>query len=160
MSKQKYIETEYSRIPFYRSWWTFGWGLFSPGRMSDLISAIKGDQSAATNKRHMLSNLQHAYNTLHERYKELNKEVEELRAKAYFVPPEGVHPGQTWEDVCKEHMDVIDTNKAVLLHMKTVLKGTGDLLKMMAVKAQKAGTPYKWMQVTAKDIDEALEDLN
>lgn len=164
MSKKKYVETEYARIPFYCSWWTFGWGLFGPNKIADLISAITTDQSAATNKRHVLANLQHAYNLLHERYKSTQAEAAQLRAQTYFVPPEIDNPGQTWEDVCKEYMAITGVHNKTLLHRESVLKTVKLSLRARAAKAKKAGKPYKWMEDMAKDIDDALamtaEDLS
>jgi hypothetical protein len=157
MSKKTYIETEHTRIPFYRTWWTFGWGLFNPLRIDDLISATNGDRSEHISKKHALSNTQHAYTELSERHKALKLEFKALQQKVYFIPPQEGDPGESWEDVSKRYMEITGMHNQLLARQASVLIQAKAALEANATKAKKAGKPYKWMLSLVDDIKACFE---
>jgi len=157
MSNKHYIETQHTRISFYQAWWTFGWGLFHPLKLADLISAVRSDGSTAVNKRHQLTNVQHAYEELTARHRILKQEVAQLKEKVYFIAPSEEDPGQSWEEVCKEYMDITGTHNKTLAHRESVLHEVKAALEEHEAKAKKAGKPYKWMSNLVNAIKTALD---
>lgn len=148
----KYLVTEYARIPYFNSWWTFGWGLLRPSKHKALLKALADDQANSVSKRHYASCSQEANKRLTEANDRLMEVNNKLHVELKFLESDA-EDLKTGYFKLKQELD----NKTLLEHHKhaALLYLRAELNKQIS-KLKKGDKSKKWIVDLAKQIDAVL----